>query len=339
MSFRQIVIRAPEGVASLLVTKAEESGAIDIAVIPEAANGRVQVRLLAGQDHRQAVLDAVQSVLAQGGDWRMTILPVETTIPFPESEEEAETAAREAEGRGRIGGRTREEIYDGVWAQARLDRTFLSFVALSTVVAAFGMVTDNVAVIIGAMVIAPLLGPNLAFAVGVALGDAGLMGRAALTNAVGIGLALGLGLATGLVWPVDDPSAELLARADVGFDGIAIALASGAAAALSLVSGISSTLVGVMVAVALLPPTTAIGLFLGAGQTAHALGATLLLAVNLVCVNLSAQAVMLVRGVTPRTFFEKRRARIASLVNAVVAGALLAALVALLVLRTPSPPA
>jgi len=260
-----------------------------------------------------------------GVEISITLLPVETSIPFPEEDAEA----REERSR-KSGSVSREEIYNTVWQNAQVDRNYLVFVLLSTVVAALGMIADNVAVVVGAMVIAPLLGPNLALAVGVALGDEKLIGRAIVTNCVGVALALALSFAIGQVWPVNLDSDELLSRSAVGFDGMAIALASGAAAALSLVSGVSSALVGVMVAVALLPPTAAIGLFLGAGQTHLALGALMLLSVNVVCVNLAAQVVMVSRGVTPRTWFEKKKARRSSLVNGVIWLGLLVTLGALM---------
>ncbi|NNJ68098.1 MAG: DUF389 domain-containing protein [Boseongicola sp.] len=121
----------------------------------------------------------------------------------------------------------------------------------------------------------------------------------------------------GFVWPLNMESGELTERAHVNFGGMAIALASGAAAALSLVTGVSSALVGVMVAVALLPPTAALGLFVGAGETSLAMGALLLLAVNIVSANLSAQTVLFWRGVRPRTFYEEKEARNGRIVAAV----------------------
>jgi len=104
-------------------------------------------------------------------------------------------------------------------------------------------------------------------------------------------------------------SPELLSRTRVGFDSIALALVSGAAAVLSLASGISSVLVGVMVAVALLPPGATMGIMLGAGKFDLAYGALLLLAVNIVCVNLSAKLVFWFKGVQPRTWYEKQKAK------------------------------
>jgi uncharacterized hydrophobic protein (TIGR00341 family) len=175
-------------------------------------------------------------------------------------------------------------------------------VMLSTAVAAIGLIKNNVAVVIGAMLIAPLLGPNLAFGLGTALGDISLMRKSALTNSVGIILAVILSVVVGVFWPFDVSSPELAARAVVGLDSVALALASGAAAALSLTTGLSSVLVGVMVAVALLPPAVTLGLMLGHEDTAAAVGAGLLLAINVVCINLAIKVVFFIKGIHPRTW-------------------------------------
>jgi uncharacterized hydrophobic protein (TIGR00341 family) len=339
MSLCQIVVSAPRARVDQIVGVGGDNGAIDIRVHDETQSGdRATVTLLAGQGSRQALMDALQSLLESDADWRITMVPVETVVPYPESEKEQDSAAKSEEEKAAaksIGGRTREEIYNSVWAQANINRNYLLFVILSTVVASLGMANDNVAVVVGAMVIAPLLGPNLAFAVGVALGDGKLMMRAALTNLAGLMLVLALGLGIALLLPIDPEAGELAARTEVGFDGIAIALASGMAAALSLVTGISSALVGVMVAVALMPPTAAVGIYLGLGLPQQAAGAALLVLVNIVCVNLAAQIVMISRGITPRTWYEKKNARRATVLNAGVWFSLLVALVALLWLRAP----
>mgnify|MGYP001823905120 FL=1 len=309
MTLRMISVSAPDNTIPALRKKAEELGASGIRTYAETQKGdRTTLQMLAGTETRQELMDAIQSALSAQTDWRITILPVDTTVPLP-SEEEEERAQKKAAAENKIGSMTREEIWNTVWSSAKADQTYIVFVVLSTIVAALGMLADSVAVVVGAMVIAPLLGPNLAFAVGVALGDGKLMGRALLTNLIGVLIALLLSIGIGLIWTVDLSSGELMARSEVGFDGMAIALASGAAAALSLATGVSSALVGVMVAVALLPPTSAIGLFLGAGETGLALGAALLLAVNVVSVNLAAHSVLLWRGIRPRTFFEKKSAR------------------------------
>jgi uncharacterized hydrophobic protein (TIGR00341 family) len=159
------------------------------------------------------------------------------------------------------------------------------------------------------MVIAPLLGPNIALALATALGDTELIWKSLKTGAIGFVVALGLSILIGKLWHLNFDSQELLSRTDVGLDSIALALASGAAAVLSLSTGLPSVLVGVMVAVALLPPTATMGLMLGAGKFDSAMGAALLLAVNVVCVNLSAKVTFLARGIKPRTGLEKQKAR------------------------------
>lgn len=233
---------------------------------------------------------------------RIVILPVEVVLP-----KEKENPTQQPWRKG-FGGVNREELYEEISQGATLNPTFLLLVIFSTIVAAIGLLEDNVAVIIGAMVIAPLLGPNLALAMATALGDRALMSKALKTNLSGVGLAFCLSYTLGFVWPYGLESPELLARTYVGFDGVVLALVSGAAGVLSLTAGVSSVLVGVMVAVALLPPTTTFGIMMGAGEFDLAMGALLLLAVNIVCVNLSAKIVFWLKGVQPRSWYEKQKA-------------------------------
>jgi uncharacterized membrane protein len=196
--------------------------------------------------NRQAVLDSLQETLGDSDNARIVVLPVEVVLPRPEAD--ADSAERKDNAARKSVGATREELYHQIEKGARRDTNFLILVVLSTVVAGIGLLENNIAVSVGAMVIAPLLGPNLA-------------------------------------------------------------LASGAAAALSLTSGVASALAGVMVAVALLPPTATLGMMLASAQQELAAGAALLLAVNIVSVNLSATLVFLFKGVRPRTWIEKRKAQ------------------------------
>ncbi|GAB6051827.1 TIGR00341 family protein [Magnetospira thiophila] len=307
---------------------------MDFTTGSDQADGRYSARIVVGEKGRQEVLDLLQSALSGTDDWRIIILPVEAILPLP-TEEEAEKAARERK-KEKVGssGATREELYQVVSKGASADTIFLILVFLSTIVAAIGLLGDDVAVVIGAMVIAPLLGPNLALSFSIAIGDAELFWRSIRANAVGLVLCLGISIAMGATIPLDLGSAQLMARTGVEIDGVVLALASGAAAALSLTSGLSATLVGVMVAVALLPPTATFGLMAGDGRWDLALGAATLLAVNIVCVNLAAQLVFFVRGIRPRIWFEVHRAKRALRLTVTVWLALLATLVAVILLRS-----
>jgi len=271
-----------------------------------AEDGRITCRLLVQDERRQRVMDALQGALVTSETSHIIVIPVDAALPRPVADEEETEEKRQAA--------TREELYNDVAKGALLDGNFLLLVFLSTIVATIGLIENNVAVVIGAMVIAPLLGPNMALALGTSLGDSELIGKALKSLATGLLLAIGLAWLLALLWPVAMDSHELLSRTTVKLDSIALALASGAAAVLSLTTGLSSVLVGVMVAVALLPPAVTIGLMLGSGQMALAEGAMLLLAVNVVSVNLSAKLVLLYRGIKPRTWVEKKKAKMNTIV-------------------------
>jgi len=104
-------------------------------------------------------------------------------------------------------------------------------------------------------------------------------------------------------------SEELISRTTVEMNAILLALASGAAGVLSLTSGVSSVLVGVMVAVALLPPAVVAGLTFGNGNYNLAFGALILLFVNVVCINIAANLVLLFKGVAPKSWYKKDEAK------------------------------
>jgi len=297
---KYVEIVAVAGSADTVLAIADHNDAFDLRVGEVGDDGMRAMRMLVADDKIQSVLDSLQKILGAEPSSRVVVLPVEISLPeASEKERKEEDSATEA----------REALYSEVEKNSRLDLNFAILVVLSTIVAAIGLIENNVAVVIGAMVIAPLLGPNIAFGLGTALGDISLMRKSALTTSVGIAMAVSLSFVIALFWPFDVSSPELSARTNVGLDSIALALASGAAAALSLTTGLSSVLVGVMVAVALLPPAVALGIMLGLGDVNLASGAGLLLAINVVCVNLAIKVVFFLKGIRPRTWWEKKKAK------------------------------
>ncbi len=297
---RVIEVVANAGHIDTLRGIAEQHEAMDIWCGTEDDDGRRTLRILVAPTKRQAMLDALQSALSTSENYHILVQPVNAVLPRPQRDEDKDKAAKVST--------TREELYSQIERGARLDRNYLLLVVLSTIVAAIGLVEDNVAVVVGAMVIAPLLGPILAFAFGTSLGDRQLVWHALTTGLSGLVLAIALSALLGMVWTPNLDSNEIMSRTDVGLDGIALALASGAAAVISLTTGLPTALVGVMVAVALLPPAATLGLLLSAWQLQLAAGTVLLLAVNVVSVVLAANLVFLSKGVKPRTWLEKRKA-------------------------------
>ncbi|MEJ2317431.1 MAG: TIGR00341 family protein [Gammaproteobacteria bacterium] len=323
MKIIEVIVNA--GHEDTLRSIAEQHEVVDFWCSSTSEEERIMVSMIVRPDKRQVVLDALQSAVGSTEGARINVLPLEVTLPRPVEKED------EDEGRSVTG--TREELYNEIEKGAKLDGNYLLLVFLSTIVATIGLVENNVAVIIGAMVIAPLLGPNIALAFSTSLGDTSLMWSALKTSFAGLGLAMVISYVAGMLLQIEPLGSEIMARTDVGISGVVLALASGAAAVLSLATGISSALVGVMVAVALLPPTATLGMMLGIGQYDYALGAALLLAVNVVCVNLSAKLVFLYRGVKPRTWLEKQKARQSTPVYIFVWGLLLVILLGAMYVR------
>lgn len=305
MPLRIIEISAPDKRHAAIKKLAEKHEAIDYWYSARNKDGRRSTQILVHLNHQQALMDELQKEMHKEDHWRLIVLPVESTLP-ENRQTENESDDGKKPSRPSI---TREALYNEVIKNAEADSNFILLVFLSTIVCAIGLLNNNIAVVIGAMVIAPLLGPNLALTLGAALGDKDLMTKALKTNAAGLSLTIGLSVIVGLLFSNGNTSYELISRATVGYDALLLAFASGAAAVLSLTTGLSTALVGVMVAVALMPPAVAMGVFIGDGTLRLAYGASLLLASNIVCVSLAAQIVFLVKGIKPRTWYMRRKSK------------------------------
>ena len=325
---RRLDLHIREGEAYETALKAiRAADPIDYIVVPLERQDRRLVSVFLRDGTRQTLVDNLQSCLEDEKEWRISLVPIEATAPAIPEDKDLKTK-RASQRKMAL----REEIYQDVQADAKLDRDFLIFVVLSTIVAAIGLHSNSVAGVIGAMVIAPLLGPILGFSLGAALGDRKLLFGAAKTLGIGVALALGCAVLIAFMIPVDFSSRELMSRAEVRLDGMALAIAAGAAAALSLTRGANATLVGVMVAAALLPPGAAVGLFLGTGEFALASRAGLLLSLNVASLVLSALVVFRLRGIRPRTWLEKKGADRAVAINMALSVLLLLIAIALILI-------
>lgn len=294
---------------------------------------RIMLQVLVQAEEAEPLMDQIENFFSGTDDFNVILLPIAAILPRPASETEPEEAAAsgktpQAAKAPRV---SREELYGRVIEGLSISRVFLAMVVLSSVVAAIGLRRNDLAVIIGAMVIAPLLGPNTALAFAVTLGDAGLARKSLRTNAIGVIIALVFALVVGLVFPVDPKVPAIASRTQVSFADLALALAAGSAGAFAFTSGLSGPVIGVMVAVALMPPLVVSGMLLGAGDVLLACRALLLTAANVICVNLAGVATFLAQGVGPLRWWEAERAKKATHKAIVLWTFLLAALVMILI--------
>ena len=266
------------------------------------------------------LLDELEKKLAFAEGFRLNMLEVEATIPAvkleEENDEDEEAKAITDEGsdneqeekNNTTKGLSRQELYADLSDSINLNSNYILMCLLSAIVASSGVMLDNVAVIVGAMVIAPLLGPNVGMALASTLGDMELGKKALKASLYGAGAALIVALIAGLILNPDSWPHEVLSRTSVGWGDITLALASGSAGTLAFTTGTSGAVIGVMIAVALMPPLVVVGILLGAGEFLMAGGALMLFISNIICINLAGVLTFIYQGVRPLNWWEEKKA-------------------------------
>ncbi|HRQ37188.1 MAG TPA: TIGR00341 family protein [Chloroflexota bacterium] len=205
----------------------------------------------------------------------------------------------------------RTEAYTRIRRGARPDIDFYMLISLSAIIAAFGLMSNSGAVVIGAMLVAPLMSPIVGMGMAVVLGDARFLRLTTGAVLKGALLAIFVGMLAGLLLRMMhmDLSSEILARTRPSLLDLGIALFSGLAAAYALSrSDAAGALPGVAIAAALVPPLATVGITFAAGYFWESLGALLLFATNLVSISSATALMFLVLGFRPARNQKARRA-------------------------------
>ena len=285
----------------ILITIAEKQGAIDYWWSSELEDGRQIFTMVVADDTRQSLIDSLQVLFEEDKQAKILILPVDASIPRLQ---ESKNTNEEIKSKT-----TREELFEQVSKGVNFNINYVFMVILSSIVATIGLSEDNIAVVVGAMVIAPLLGPNLALSFAATIGSKKLIFTSLKSLLIGIALTLCITFIISFFTEMNYLSNEIITRTKVGIGDIVLALASGAAAALSMTTGISASLVGVMVSVALLPPAASFAILLANDRLELAAGALILLLINTVCVQLSGSLTFMYQGFRGRTYNEREDAK------------------------------
>ncbi|WP_244279345.1 DUF389 domain-containing protein [Synechococcus sp. UW69] len=201
--------------------------------------------------------------------------------------------------------------YDG---EARLNESFIVLTIGASLIATLGVLANNAAVVIGAMVVAPWILPLRVAVFAVLIGQARLLSRSLITLAAGAGitlfLSMGLGLiarSQGLLLGEALPE-QVTARLEPNILDLGIALAAGAVATYAKVNpGAVSSMAGTAIAVALVPPVCVMGLMLSAQDLSGAQGAALLYAANLLGILIGGISVLAIREPYFREKLRRRR--------------------------------
>jgi uncharacterized hydrophobic protein (TIGR00271 family) len=184
--------------------------------------------------------------------------------------------------------------------ESTLDINYLVLILGSCIIATFGLLANSAAVIIGAMIIAPLMLPIRGLAFGAVEGNVLIFRKGLIALAVGTGLAIFLACFLGALVQLPDFGSEVLARSKPTLLDLGIAIAAGGISGYAKVQPkVSATLAGTAIAVALMPPICVIGLGLSQANWSLSLGASLLYITNLLGITLSCMLTFLIAGYTP----------------------------------------
>ena len=192
----------------------------------------------------------------------------------------------------------RISLVDRVQSSSNWDFDFFALMVLSTVIAAIGLEQNSAAVVIGAMLVAPLMTPLLGLGLALVQGNPVLAKISLRSVILGLGVSLMVGFLTGLLTPgFEEPTREMLGRGGPGMLDLFVAFASGLAAAYaSSRPGLLAALPGVAIAAALVPPIATSGLALSLGDFHLAFGALLLFVINMVTIVLASMVSLWVVG-------------------------------------------
>ena len=181
-----------------------------------------------------------------------------------------------------------DSVLRGVWDGSSPGRVYWGMNALAAVIACYGLLENSTAVIIGAMVVAMLLGPISGVALGLNEGDRRLLWTAAVSLTGGIIWILAISIVIGLIHHGEPLTEAIVSLADPKLFDLVIALASGAAGTIAVVSPrVGTAIFGVAVSTALVPPLAAAGLLMARGEFALSGGALQFALTNVVAIEVA----------------------------------------------------
>jgi len=315
---RLVQVELPRGERERILHALDDEG-VDYVVSDETSG-----REISGVAQIPLPSNAVEPVLERlreaglDEDAYTVVLEANTVISRRFEELEKEYAGEEL-SEDRI---AQEELTAAAKDLAPSNRVFAIMTVISALIATAGLLLDSPAVVVGSMVIAPLIGPAMAASVGTVVDDDDLFRRGLYLQVGGMVLAIATAALFAafvryarLIPPLSDvfQIAEIQQRVAPDTLSLAVALGAGAAGVISLTTGVSTALVGVMIAVALLPPAATVGIGIAWGDPWTTLGSSVLLLVNVLSINLAALLVLWYTGYRPRHWFRQDEARSATI--------------------------
>ncbi len=299
---RLVQATVPCGVLEGVTERLDEHGVDYVAMDETATDDYVAVLQFSVAKDR---LESVLSDLYEAGldaDDHVTVIDSEVDL-FGRAEASPGTKEdHSGVAGGELVGRTEDLLPDV--------RTYVSMIVLSVIVATTGLLLDSVAVVVGAMVIAPLYGPAVSTSVGTVVGNRKLFSRGIELQVIGVAIAVVSAtlfawfLKIGYLSPAGlaiTSTPQIASRISPDILSLVVALVAGIAGILGMATSTRVTLVGVMMAAALLPPAAVVGIGIAWWEPPVAVHAGALLAVNVLAINFAGLVTLWYLGYRPHS--------------------------------------
>ncbi len=224
------------------------------------------------------------------------------------TEDQTQTRRRLSWLRPILGEAEQEQILWNAQDTAAPSLDYFVLIIVASLLASLGLLLNSGAVIIGAMLVAPLMGPIVSFGVGLCTARFRLLRQASVTVLLGTFAAMLVGYLLGLLAPPNAPTAELLGRGFPSFLDAGVATGAGFIAAYATArKRIPAALTGVAIAAALVPPVNAFGINLATGELRLAFGAGLLFVTNIMCIAMVGAGVFFWLGMRPQKLEDQQK--------------------------------
>lgn len=271
----------------------------------------ITVKVVVRAEKSQNVIDPITSKFSSREEFKLLVQDLEAISPQPEEDKEKEEKSDEE--KGETASISREELYSTLSDSSEPTISYVTLISLSAIVASLGILGDTVAdiaVIIGAMVIAPIVGPNMGLSLSSTLAEPDLGKDSLKTILVGITAGFFVSALVGF-FLLENPAenAFILTRLEPGLGDVVLALSAGIAGAIAYTRDVGTALIGVMVAISLVPTLAASGLLFGAGYLSMAGSSMLLFLINIICINLAGVLTFLLEGLKPRSWYQAKKAK------------------------------
>lgn len=294
---RQLQITVPASSKSVVQEKLEEfSSDVSSSHVEKDGSNAIEFTVSIDSEDIDEVSEELKRVEGiESGDLSIRVLEQESLIEKGQKTRGSSTTL------------SNEEIYSKAQESSGFTREQWALIAVSSAIAAYGLALENMIVVIGAMMLAPMLSPFVSGAISIVVGDRSLMKESLSSGLESVLIAVAVSFVVMLPFPVGNNSVIDLVVSP-GILTVLLSILVGVAAALSFATGFRDQIAGVAVAIALVPPLAAVGIGLKMQDLVFILKAASVATINILAVLVSGSVTFRALGMSPSTYYQEKQA-------------------------------